>query len=134
VIVVDTNIIASLYVTGERSNQAEEALIKDPVWVAPVLWRSEFRNVLATYLHQDVISLKDARQMMSEAETLLYGGEYEVVTAEVLRLTASSTCSAYDCEFVALAEDLGVPLVTIDKKILREFPDSSIRLDEFVSS
>jgi hypothetical protein len=38
-IVVDTNIIGYLYLTSDRSAQSEQALIKDPHWVAPLLWR-----------------------------------------------------------------------------------------------
>jgi predicted nucleic acid-binding protein len=39
-----------------------------------------------------------------------------------MQLVNRSECSAYDCEFVALAKYLGVPLVTADNKLLREFP------------
>ena len=59
-IVVDTNIIGYLYLTSDRSLQVERALCKDPAWVAPLLWRSEFRNVLALYLRQGLLSLEDA--------------------------------------------------------------------------
>jgi predicted nucleic acid-binding protein len=52
---------------------------------------------------------------------------------QVLTLTDSSTCSAYDCEFVALAKQLSVKLVTQDKKILREFPDVAVSLDDFLN-
>ena len=41
---------------------------------------------------------------------------------QVMQLVASSTCTAYDCEFVALAQELRVPLVTTDKQLLRDFP------------
>lgn len=33
-------------------------------------------------------------------------------------------CSAYDCEFVWLARDLRLPLVTADRKVLDAFPDT----------
>ncbi len=49
----------------------------------------------------------------------------------MLRLAASSGCSAYDCEFVALAHELGVSLVTEDRRIRRSFKDSTIRLRDF---
>jgi len=123
-IVVDTNIIAYLYLESGRSMQSEQALKKDPQWAAPLLWRSELRNVLARYFRKDLLALEDIQWIMSEAALLMKGREYEVASLQVLKLVASSSCSAYDCEFVALAKDLGIPLVTVDKKILREFPGS----------
>lgn len=132
-IVVDTNIIAYLYLESGRSMQSEQALKKDPQWAAPLLWRSELRNVLARYLRKDILALEDIQWIMSEAALLMKGREYEVASLQVLKLVASSSCSAYDCEFVALAKDLGIPLVTVDKKILREFPKVAVSLDKFVT-
>ncbi len=133
-IVVDTNLIGYLYLTSEHSQQAEQALRKDPIWAAPVLWRSEFRNVLAMYIRQGRLPLEDAHQIMNEALGLMYGQEYEVTSLRVLSLAASSTCSAYDCEFVALAQDLNLPLVTVDRQILYQFPETAISLGSFVAT
>ena len=132
-IVVDTNVIVYLYLSNERSGQAERLLEKDSEWVAPLLWRSELRNVLALYIRKDVLSVKEAQQVMEEATILMGGKEYEVVSFRVLELVSKSTCSAYDCEFVVLAQDLGVQLVTVDKKILREFPNVAMSLNEYVN-
>jgi predicted nucleic acid-binding protein len=133
-IVVDTNILAYLYLPGEKTKQSEKALTKDPEWVAPVLWRSEFRNIIAYYTQNKIIKLDNALKIMHEAETLMNGGEYDIASAQVLSLAASSGCSAYDCEFAALALDLKVPLVTSDKKILKAFRGTAVSLDEFVSA
>ena len=54
------------------------------------------------------------------------GREYTVVSDHVLRLAVGSGCSAYDCEFVALAEDLGTRLVTVDRAVLGAFPSRAI--------
>jgi predicted nucleic acid-binding protein len=132
-IVVDTNIIGHLYLTSDRSVQAEQALIKDPLWSAPLLWRSEFRNVLALYVRKQLLGLEEAQQIMEEAARLMQDREFEVVSHQVLGLAAASSCSAYDCEFVALASDLGVPLVTVDQQILDQFPDIAIGLGRFVA-
>ena len=132
-IVVDTNVIGYLFLSSEQSDQAEQALIKDSHWAAPILWRSELRNVLATYLNQSFIKLEDAIQIISEAEQLMKESEYEVASDQTLRLAEQSGCSAYDCEFVALAMDLDVPLVTSDKKLLTHFPEVSISLSDFTS-
>ena len=130
-IVVDTNVIAYLLLVGEHTAQAKEALRKDPNWAAPLLWRSEFRNVLAFYLRRELLPLTQALQFMQEAEVLMQGGEYEVASSLVLSLTANSPCSAYDCEFVALAQELGVPLITSDTTILKEFPLVAMSLDKY---
>ncbi len=132
-IVVDTNIIGYLYLSSDRSDQAEKALLIDSEWVAPILWRGEFRNVLADYILKDILMLEDAIRIMDEATSLMQGGEFETVSLQVLQLVGESTCSAYDCEFVALARDLNVRLLTVDKQILKQFPNEAISLDDYVS-
>lgn len=121
-IVVDTNVVAYLYIESEFTAKAEALLREDPEWAAPVLWRSEFRNVLAGALRRSFLSFDQARESASEAEALMAGNEHEVGTQQVLELVRDSGCSAYDCEFVALAQTLGVPLVTMDSQLLKAFP------------
>jgi len=133
VIVADTNTIAYLLLGGERTVQAQKVLRKDPEWAAPLLWRSEFRSVIALYLRRGFVSLAQALQLTEEAETLMRGGEYEVTSSRVLNLVAASRCSAYDCEFVALAQELGAPLITSDNRILSEFPSTALSMEDFAS-
>jgi predicted nucleic acid-binding protein len=121
-IVVDTNIISYLYITGDRSQESENLLSFDSNWVAPILWRSEFRNVLAQYLRKNLLKIDEVLLIIQQAEKLLTDHEYEISSAHIIQLVNSSQCSAYDCEFVALAQYLDVPLITADKKILHEFP------------
>ncbi|MDD5323608.1 MAG: hypothetical protein PHD43_24000 [Methylococcales bacterium] len=70
---------------------------------------------------------------IQEAEALMVDHEFTVTSVQVLTLTDSSNCSAYDCEFVALAKQLSVKLVTQDKKILLEFPEVAVSLDDFLN-
>lgn len=121
-IVVDSNVIAYLYLPGDHTSAAEALLADDPEWAAPILWRSEFRNILAGYLRRNMLTIEQALAIQAEAESLLTGNEYEVDSASVLELVHGSNCSAYDCEFVALAIKLTTTLVTADKKILQAFP------------
>ena len=132
-IVVDTNIVGYLFLASEYSDQAEQLLAKDMPWAAPYLWRSELRNVLTNCLKKELIELEDALQIIAEAEQLMQDLEYEVVSSNVLMLSAQSGCSAYDCEFIALAMDLKVPLITCDKKLLAQFPQVAVSLDDFLS-
>jgi len=55
-IVVDTNVIAYLYLPTDYTRLAEQLLAKEPDWAAPLLWRSELRNVLALYLRKNLLS------------------------------------------------------------------------------
>ncbi len=132
-IVVDTNIIAYLYLSGDHSHQVELLLSSDSDWNAPVLWKSEFRSVLSRYLHKDIFSVEEALLIIQQAEELLANNVFEVSSSHVMKLVNSSSCSSYDCEFVALAQYLGCALVTADKKIIREFPKTAVSLGDYLS-
>jgi len=132
-IVVDTNIIIYLYLPSPFTAAAQAALIKAPRWVAPHLWRSEVRNVLSRYVTQQQLTLVLAIAIMQEAEALLRENEYDINSAQVLQLAAASGCTAYDCEFVALAQNFALPLVTMDKQILRSFPQTAVALEHFAA-
>ena len=129
-IVVDSNVVAYLYLPCEYTVAAEAWLERDPDWAAPILWRSEFRNILAGYIRRKTISFEQANSLQAEAESLLEGAEFEVDSRAVFELVRDSECSAYDCEFVALAIKLGTRLVTMDKKLLRDFPQHTRGLVE----
>jgi predicted nucleic acid-binding protein len=132
VIVTDTNLIIHLVVRNEKSELAAAVCEADPVWVAPVLWRSEFRNALSKYILFGGMTLDAALLALGSAEEIIGGQEYKVSSEKVLELVVRSRCTAYDCEYVALAEDLGVELVTTDKQILRAFPKVAVAPEKFV--
>jgi len=127
-IVVDTNVLAYLYLPGEHTAAAEALLEREPEWIVPILWRSEFRNILAGYVRKSLISFEQAVSLQAEAESLLAGGEYEVESRAVLELARDSDCTAYDCEFIALAMKHDTKLFTMDKKLLRAFPNRALSI------
>jgi len=130
-IVVDTNIIGYLFLASEQALPAEKALLKDSEWAAPVLWRSELRSVLTLYVRKQLITLENAQRIMNSALELMRGRGYEASSYEVLKLASESGCSAYDCEFIAIANHLKVPLVTVDRQLLSEFPAVAVSLKSF---
>ncbi len=132
-IVVDTNVIAYLFLTGEHSRLSERLLEHDPDWVAPRLWRSEFRNVLTLYLRRNLLELPDALEILEAAERLMTDSDFEVPSAPVMQLADTSDCSAYDCEFIALAQYLRVPMVTCDGALLRNFPETAQDLNRVLN-
>lgn len=70
---------------------------------------------------------------MNEAEELLAAPNEAVSTDQVLHLVSTSTCIAYDCEFVVAAQQLGVPLITEDRAILVTFPEVTQSLHQVTS-
>jgi predicted nucleic acid-binding protein len=132
-IVVDTNVIAYLLIPGQHTDSARASLARDPEWAAPVLWRSELRNVLALYLRKKELSLRQAIGLQGAAEALLAGREHMVASNEVLALAGRSGRSSYDCEFIAVARQLSTRVVTSDRSLLTSFPDDTTALAAFAS-
>lgn len=130
-IVADTNLLVGLYLPSAVTGIAEQVLDKDPVWSVPLLWRSEFRNVLATGMRAGRLEFDLALEVLEAAGQLVRDNEYAVPDERVLALAAASGCSAYDCEFVALAEGLNVLLVTSDRQVLKAFPKRAMAPEVF---
>ena len=78
-----------------------------------------------------MVSLSSAIRVVLAAEEQFSGKEFRVSSEGVLELAATSKCSAYDCEYVALAKDIGAKLITADKQVLKFFPKIAISLQEF---
>ncbi len=133
-IVADTNLIAYLFFETLHSEEATAVHQKDAEWAAPVLWRSEFVNVVSLYLRKNIITYRDSLDALEFAQSALRGKEFNVSMYSVLQFVNESKCSAYDCEFVALAHELNVPLVTYDEKILREFSSIAVSASDFLKS
>jgi len=133
-IVVDTNTIAYLYLPSKYASSVEDLLLADPHWVAPQLWRSELRNILATQIRHKVIEFETACNIQSEAEEVIGNSEYAVGSISVLALARDSGCTAYDCEFVYLAQSLKLKLITEDKKMIRSFADVAMTAKDYLAA
>ena len=133
-IVVDTSIIAHTWLPCEESASAKALIRHDSDWIAPILWRSEFRSVLAKYLRAGKLTEGKANELASYAEDQMAGREFAVPAREVLAVVKRSTLSAHDGEFVALARLRDIKLVTLHRKIAREFPQTAVELDAFLKS
>jgi len=132
-IVVDTNIISYLLLPTPYSDSVDMLYKRDSHWVSPALWKSEFRNVIALYLRKEIITLEKALQLQEKAESIMIHNEFDISSSQVLTLVDKSSCSSYDCEFIALAHHLNIPLITQDKKLLREFPSTAASVASFLS-
>ena len=132
-IVADSNLIAYLLIPGDKSELADEVLLKDADWAVPLICRSEIRNILTLYMRHEGMSLAQARRTMEKAEVLWSSREFAVPSDDVLELTFHHNVTAYDGEFVVLAKQLGVPFVTFDKPVRKTFPTLAITAEEFLN-
>jgi predicted nucleic acid-binding protein len=133
-IVVDSNVIAYCWIHGERTALAHRLRRLDADWHAPVLWRSELRNILTGYRRDGSLDISQVRKIMAAAEAGLAGHEHYLPSDRVFQVTEPSRLSAYDSELVALAEILNVPLVTEDRAILAAFPQRAINVEAAAES
>ncbi len=132
-IVVDTNVIHYCWVRGQNTAIAQAVRRQDPDWHAPILWRSEMRNVLAGYLRRGLLTRTQVVRILRAADQAMADGEHIVADDLVLDIVAHTALTAYDAEFVALATGLGVPLVTADKAVLKAFPEQALTMEAFLT-
>jgi len=132
--VVDTNTIAYLFLPTKFTDSVEQLLILDSHWVAPALWRSELRNILATQIRHEIIDFETATDIQSKAEDILGNNEYAVDSISVLSLAKESGCTACDCEFIALAQSLKAKLITADKKLVHNFPSIAMKAADYIAA
>lgn len=125
-IVVDTNVISYLLIRGDRSEAIDRLLESDSEWVAPRLWLDEFLNVLATYERLGKLEPEDGSPILRDALSLMQDASYEVPPERVLAVARRTGCSAYDSQYIALSEDLGLKLYTCDQKVLKNCPGLAI--------
>ena len=131
-IVVDTNIIAARTLTSDLTSKARKVEKKDPVWIVPPLWRYEFQNILATAMKAQQITPGDALHVWQSVSELMLENESEASPADVIDVVAQSRITAYDAQFVALAMELGVFLITEDRGLRSKFAGVAISMEDFI--
>lgn len=125
-IVVDANVAVRFSVRHSFSEQAIELLQKAWPVVAPDLIIPEFVNSFVNMLRLKTVDADRARDAVEFAPRWFE----ELVPARVLHrrafaLSRELSHSAYDCFYVALAEERGCPFVTMDDRLLRKLAHTS---------
>lgn len=133
-IVSDCTLIVQFFLTTPETELARRIAMADDVWLVPPLWRSELRSVLRKYLLRDELTVERCIDVTFAAEARLSGGETQVSSAAVMNLVATSRCSAYDAEYISLAQSFSIPLVTSDRRLCESFPTVAVSPAEFLSA
>ncbi len=121
-IVADSNLIVSCVLESEATEAALRLRRRDGDWAVPRLWRYEVMNIFATLTRTGRLAPGMAERLYGPLEDALRAGERDPSPASVFALCGEHGITAYDAQFVALAGDLGCPLYTQDKELLRKFP------------
>ena len=129
-IVADANVVAALYFEGVDTEDARRLLECDGDWLVPELWQHEMLNIAASYAKFTQTSLARVAVVWEHAAAQFGSRMRPVNMMETLRLAAKSGISAYDAQYVFLAQELGVWLVTQDKKLRAAVPDRALSLRE----
>ena len=130
-IVADTNLLVYLFVESDFTDRARQVHSIDSDWVFPPIALSEAANVLVTLVREKCITPGAASETLSIIEKRVKAGVREVSMKAVLDLAVQRNISAYDAQFVVLADLLGINLVTEDGKLKKTFPDKAISMEVF---
>jgi len=134
VILVDTNIIAPLYVRGARTEAVQELFARDAVWRTEPLALIELGNVLITYERSRYITAATARDCLNRAAAFLQPHLFRVSHQAALEAALGYRVTAYDARFLALAHQLNTLLVTEDAKLRAAAPKLTRSLAEALAS
>jgi predicted nucleic acid-binding protein len=126
-VVVDTNVLAYLLITGDRTRDAQALFRRDADWRSEAFILVEFSNILATYLRARSLTIKQARVVLAEADRQLKG-LVNVPHDRALEVAERLSVSAYDARFLAAASSLGGKLVTEDVRLRAAAPTRTVSL------
>jgi len=127
-VIVDVGPLAFLLLSGDLTDLAQRVYARDPAWASAPLWRSEFRNLLVGYQRCGRISASHAGEILEAAEEKMHPRQYNIAGRTVLDLAAQTGLSAYQCEYLALAQDLNLPLLTTQPDVVAAAPKLAISL------
>jgi len=133
-VLVDTNVIAPLYVRSARTEAVEELFARDAVWRTEPLALIELSNVLITYERSRYITAATARDCLNRAAAFLQPHFFRVSHQAALEAALDYRVTAYDARFLALADQLGSRLVTEDARLRAAAPALTQSLAEVLAT
>lgn len=121
-VVVDCNVLVHLLVQGEETARARALLKADADWHSDALIMIELANVLALAVRAKRIAMRDATPVLTQARTVMEPGLHVAGDHDAWDAAHDFRVSAYDARYLAIARELGVPLVTEDAKLRSAAP------------
>lgn len=132
-IVVDVNVLVYALLLGEHTERARAVLRTGSTIAAPLLWRYELANVLATHIRVDEMSSEHASALFGLAERLVHRDLTPGPIQGVLEICAQTGCSAYDSHYLYAAQTHDTVVVTNDQKMLRAAPTLATSIEAYLA-
>lgn len=130
--VVDASVGIKLFVNEDLSEVADRLFARlaaqpAPQFYVPDLFYVECANILWKYVHRFGYSPENARQDVADLRTLaLVTISMADLIEPALNLALTHDITAYDASYVALAQQLDLPLITADVPLARKLTGSGI--------
>lgn len=131
---VDTNILVYFLIDGDHTAKARQLHRRDSDWRSETFILVEFCNVLLRYMEIRGMKLEMTRGFLANAEMILDAKLTRISHRRGLDVAARYRVTAYDARFLALADQLGVPLVTEDAKLRTAAPALTQSLADALAS
>jgi predicted nucleic acid-binding protein len=131
-IVADTTLLANFYL-GDKQEEAMVVFRLDAEWFASPLWRFEMHHTLLKHIRARQFPVLECESVMTKASALLADRERQASTTQVLQAAMIYKISAYGADYLALAQQLRVPLVTFDQKLVRAAPGLALLPADFIA-
>jgi predicted nucleic acid-binding protein len=120
--VVDNSVVMSWYFKDETNKYADTVLDKltEAIAVVPSIWPLEVVNVLIVAERQIRLSESDSIRFLTLLSQLPIVVEYErpEMMKELLALARAYNLSSYDASYLYLAMRKGLPIATLDNKLI----------------
>lgn len=131
-IVADGNLIVYRHVAGPLTPLPNAARGKDSDWRTAALWRCEMTSAVVKMIRGAVLEESDALAAMAAADAEMADRETSVPQDRAMRVALRYGISAYDAQYIALAEMLGGPCVSADAALIKKTLGLSVLLADFV--
>lgn len=126
--VVDASVAVKLYLAEEGADRAYQLFqanaYAETVLHVPELFFIEVTNIMWTATQRQRLSIESARNAIHLMHNLrLTRHPMSVLMVSAFDIAARHNISAYDAAYVALAQRLGLPMITADARLHRAIAD-----------
>jgi predicted nucleic acid-binding protein len=126
-LVVDASVAIKWYVEEDDSETAHRILVSPPLLHAPALLKLELANGLWKNWRRKIVTIDQAGEAIESIDRTI-GAWHDTggLFAPAVKLAFDLDHVVYDCIYLALARQLGIPLITADKRLLAIAPEGLV--------